>query len=99
MTGNDTGTPEEKIKIAEQKITTMLTQSLYAIGKDAGYISTKGIANPKAVEIGEMLNAQGGLSAMQSAAKVVVALLQDRHGIDRARELEHCWHGIGDWLG
>lgn len=48
----------------------------------------------RAREIGNALNELGGLEAMRQAAYKI----KDTMGDIAATELEHCWHGIGDWM-
>lgn len=75
-----------------------LIEKLIAVGRkvpDARSSSTYlNIGRRDAREIGEALNAQGGLELMLRAHDSVAAAL----GGVSARELEACWGGIGQWL-
>lgn len=51
---------------------------------------------PRAREIGEMLNALGGLKAMQQAVHHVYAHVNSPDG-GQAALLEYGWSGIGNW--
>ena len=87
----------QKEDITGEKIALALAKSLYAIGRENSFISPEGVKNHKAIEAGKMLNELGGLSLMQLISKQVVTLLREREGKDLARDLEHCWNGIGEW--
>lgn len=52
------------------------------------------ILHPRAVEIGEILNNQGGMKSMLEAHNAIRKLIGNR----AASELSSCWHGIGNWL-
>ena len=49
--------------------------------------------HPGAREIGERLNAIGGLPLMTAVRKTIRRKLKDV----LAEQLDHCWKGIGDW--
>ncbi len=99
MEDNAPGDNPAKKDAADRALLTLLVKALYAAGKADGFILPDGKPNKEAVRIGELLNELGGLTAMQSGARITIALLRDKAGLDLARDLEHCWHGIGDWLG
>ena len=93
-----TAAPAATSENINKTMITELSKALYKVGKTGGFISPKGKRNPEAIEIGEALNKLGGITAMMSAARPVIALLREAHDLDLAGELNHCWNGIGEWM-
>ena len=74
---------------------------LVKIGNNEGFLSTKvggsfdeEYHHKRAREIGLAAYEKGGLRLMRS----VHAGVRTRLGNVQARDLEHCWNGIGGWL-
>ena len=88
---------EAQVKEIEAKL-----NELMEVGRSEGYLSlTAGgkfnekKRNIRAIAIGEKLNEIGGIDAMRLAGTAIRQFLSDT----KARELEYCWDGIGNWRG
>jgi hypothetical protein len=74
---------------------------LVEIAMKEGFLSTvaadwfdENLRNKRAREIGYLLYEKGGMRLMR---KVHAQVLWRLNNVE-ARELEHCWTGIGEWL-